>query len=155
MTQIFSVVSWLGYDKILADGGGLGQKFLEDFEATTLDDDESPSTSTQNNAKADRREFFEDSDTTMISDDEENDVIGSESDRSEEEAPDVEDLKFLDDEEIDEGPSSHAALLQSARQEDENQFLSRYIYFHFRIRLRLSYYDQHFFVQNEFKFTHF
>ena len=100
---------------------------MEDFEATSLDDDEGPSTSTKN-AKADKDE---DSDTTMISDDEGDDLILSESDRSEDEEPDAEDLKFLDDQEIDESPASHAALLQSARQEDENQFLSRYIYFHF------------------------
>ena len=127
MIKILSVVSWLGYDKILADGGGLGQKFLEAFEATTLDDDECPSTSTQN-AEADKNE---DSDSTMISDGEKDEFILTESDRSEDEAPDADDLEFLDDQEVNESPASHAALLQSARQEDENQFLSRYIYFHF------------------------
>ena len=76
----------------------------------------------------------ESNDETDIGSDEEKGInlgCGYESDRSADEPATAEDMEFLDDEEDKNMPStSHAALLQNARNEDENEFFSRFVLFH-------------------------
>lgn len=71
----------------------------------------------------------ESNDETDIGSDEEKGInlgYDYESDRSVDECATAEDMEFLDDEEDKNMPStSHAALLQNARNKDENEFFSR------------------------------
>ena len=121
----------------------MSEKESREFFATTFSDDEEvpeipheiaslePEYQNENMDQDPIEENHDDDDETDIeSDDDRSVCLGSESDRSEDEEPTAEDLEFLDNGKIDEPSTSHAALLQNKRNEDDEKFFSRYILFY-------------------------
>ena len=117
----------------------MSEKETREFYATTFSDDEDvpdipheiaslePEYQDDNMEQDSVAENGDDDDETDIeSGDERSVCLGSESDRSDDEEPTSEDMEFLDNEKIDEPSTSHAALLQNKRNEDDEQFFSRY-----------------------------
>ena len=141
---LFRVVAFFGYKKLLGEPKpqAMSEKEMEQLLATNFSDEDVPEIPHEiaslepeyqnENKELDPIEENEDYDdeTDIGSDDERSVCLGSESDRSVDEEPTAEDMEFLDNERIDEPSTSHAALLQNKRNEDEEHFFSRYILFH-------------------------